>query len=109
LEDFRGKESGVLSTQVIEGFYVGVTRRISNPLKPAEARGIIVNHSVWQVEPVTPSTLMLASEIERRHLLSHWEALIVATASQAGAERILSETLPHGKLTEGIYIKNPFR
>jgi predicted nucleic acid-binding protein len=109
LEDLWEKESGILSTQVVEEFYVRVTRKISTPLKPAEARGIIVNYFAWQVEPITPSTILLASEIERRHPLSYWEALIVATASQAGAEKILSDVLPHGKLIEGIYIKNPFR
>jgi predicted nucleic acid-binding protein len=102
------KENGILSVQVLQEFYVNVTRKISRPLTPASARGLIQNYLAWHVETNEPSTVFLASEIGERNLLSFWDALIVASASKAGADRILSEDLNHGQIIEGILIENPF-
>jgi predicted nucleic acid-binding protein len=102
------KGNGIISVQVLQEFYVNVTRKISKPLTPASARGLIKNYLAWHVEPNEPSTVLLASEIGERNLLSFWDALIVASASKAGADRILSEDLNHGQIIEGILIENPF-
>ena len=102
------KENGILSVQVLQEFYVNVTRKISRPLTPASARGLIQNYLAWHVETNEPSTVLLASEIGERNLLSFWDALIVASASKAGADRILSEDLNHGQIIEGILIENSF-
>lgn len=102
------KESGVISVQVLEEFYVNVTRKIPKPLTPASARGIMSNYLAWHVEPIDPAAILLASEIGERNTLSFWDALIVVSASRAGANRILSEDLNHGQVVEGIRIENPF-
>ena len=106
--DLWEKENGIISGQVLQEFYVNVTRKIPRPLTPAVARGIIRNYLAWQVEPNEPSAVLLASEIAERNLLSFWDALIVASAARAGADRILSEDLNHGQVIEGIRIENPF-
>jgi predicted nucleic acid-binding protein len=106
--DLWNHESGIISVQVLQEFYVNVTRKISKPLTPASARGIIRNYLAWQVEPNEASAVLLASEIAERNRLSFWDALIVASASRSGAERILSEDLNHGQVIEGIRIENPF-
>ena len=108
VSDLWEKENGILSVQVVQEFYVNVTRKISRPLTPASARGLIQNYLAWHVETNEPSTVLLASEIGERNLLSFWDALIVASASKAGADRILSEDLNHGQVIEGILIENPF-
>ena len=102
------KQNGIISVQVLQEFYVNATRKISRPLTPASTRGVIQNYLAWHVELNDPSTVLLASEIGERNLLSFWDALIVASASRAGAERILSEDLKHGQVIEGILIENPF-
>jgi predicted nucleic acid-binding protein len=53
-------------------------------------------------------TVLVASEIEERHMLSFWDALIVASARSAKVEKILTEDLNHGQQIEGILIENPF-
>ena len=108
VSDLWEKENGILSVQVLQDFYVNVTRKISRPLTPASARGVIQNYLAWHIETNEPSTVLLASEIGERNLLSFWDALIVASASKAGADRILSEDLNHGQVIEGILIENPF-
>jgi predicted nucleic acid-binding protein len=101
-------ETGVISTQVMQEFYVNVTRKISNPISPVQARGIILNYFSWQVELVEPHTILAASEIEEKYVLSFWDALIIATASQSEASKILTEDLNHGQIIEGVSIENPF-
>jgi predicted nucleic acid-binding protein len=106
--DLWEKENGIVSVQVLQEFYVNVTRKIARPMTPAAARGIIRNYLAWRVEPNEPSAVLLASEIAERNLLSFWDALIVTSAARAGADRILSEDLNHGQVIEGIRIENPF-
>lgn len=99
---------GVISTQVLQEFYVNITQKIPKPLSPAEARGIIENYLYWHVELNDSDTILLASEIGERHALSFWDSLIIAAASNAKADKILTEDLNHGQMIEGIQIENPF-
>lgn len=108
IKEFWEKGTGILSTQVLQEFYVNVTRKILKPILPAKARGIIENYLVWQVEVNKPDTILLVSGIEERHLLSFWDSLIVAAARNAKADKILTEDLKHGQRLEGILIENPF-
>jgi predicted nucleic acid-binding protein len=108
IADLWEKENGIISVQVLQEFYVNVTRKIARPMTPAAARGILRNYLAWRVEPNEPSAVLLASEIGERNRISFWDALIVASAARSGADRILSEDLNHGQVIEGIRIENPF-
>jgi len=87
---------------------VNVTRKIKNPLPKSKARGIIESYLAWPVELNDARTVLAASEIEERHMLSFWDALIVASARNAKANKILTEDLNPGQEIEGIFIENPF-
>ena len=50
LRDLWENRTGILSTQVLQEFYVTVTRKIPNPLPRSQARGIIESYLVWPVE-----------------------------------------------------------
>ena len=50
----------------------------------------------------------MVAELEQRHSLSFWDALIVVVAARSGAERIISEDLQHGRTIGGVRIENPF-
>ncbi len=99
--------NGVISTQVMQEFYVNVTHKIPQPLSLAKAREIIRQYDAWPVETIRPATIIYASEIQQRYQLSFWDALIVATADQAGAGTLLSEDLNAGQKIEEIEILNP--
>ncbi|MES9990523.1 MAG: PIN domain-containing protein [Candidatus Thiodiazotropha sp.] len=100
--------NGVLSTQVLQEFYVNVTRKIGHPITPDKARSILATYLAWQVEVIRPDSVLRASEIQERHKISFWDAMIVVAAIQSGAMKILSEDLNHGQLVEGVLIENPF-
>jgi predicted nucleic acid-binding protein len=108
IEKIWEEEIGIISTQVIQEFYVNVTRKIPNPITPVQARGIILNYFSWQVEAIEPQTILSASEIEEKYILSFWDSLIIATASQSEAGKILTEDLNDGQIIEGVLIENPF-
>jgi len=77
-------------------------------LKKSQARGVIESYLAWPVELNDVRTVLSASEIEERHMLSFWDAMIVASARKAKAEKIITEDLNHGQEIEGILIENPF-
>ena len=108
VEKIWDDETGIISTQVIQEFYVNVTRKMPKPITPVQARGIIINYFSWKVESIESHTILSASEIEEKYVLSFWDSLIIATASQSNAAKILTEDLNHGQVIEGVLIENPF-
>jgi predicted nucleic acid-binding protein len=108
IEDLWELENGALSVQVLQEFYVNVTRKITKPISPAQARGVIKNYLAWQIQRNDPDTIFFASELEERYQLSFWDSLIVAAASTARVDKILTEDLQHGQVIAGILVENPF-
>jgi predicted nucleic acid-binding protein len=107
--DLWESRSGVLSTQVLQEFYVTLTRKISTPLKRSIVRRIVKNYTNWEVVLNDAGILIQASEIEETYNLSFWDALIVSAAYSRNIDTILTEDLNHGQYVEGILITNPFK
>jgi len=107
IESLWETETGITSTQVLQEFYVTVTRKIKNPLTPAKAREIIRNYLAWPVQINDPEMTIRASEIEEKNSLSFWDALIVAAALRMQGQKIITEDLNHGQIIEGILVENP--
>ena len=102
------ENTGAISTQVLQEFYVNVTRKIPDKLSPAIARSIIENYLLWHIDTVSPDSVLIASETAERYQLSFWDAMIVTSAGKVKAGRILTEDLNHGQIMNGIRIENPF-
>ena len=100
--------TGYLSTQVLQEFYVNVTRKIKKPLAPSEARAIVRDFSLWVRSFLTPATVVRASEISETWQISFWDGMIVAAAEQDGVAELLSENISHGQTIAGVRISNPF-
>lgn len=109
VEDLWDRQAGVLSMQVLQEFYVNVTRKIPKPLSRAQARDVIEAYAVWPLALNGPASLMKASDIEERHGISFWDSLIVAAALELQADRLLSEDFQHGRRIEGMIVENPLR
>jgi predicted nucleic acid-binding protein len=107
IESLWEAQTGVISTQVLQEFYITVTRKMKNPLEPAEAREIIRNYLAWPIQNNDPETTIRASEIEEKNGISFWDALIVVAALRLQAKKIISEDLNNGQIIEGILIENP--
>jgi predicted nucleic acid-binding protein len=101
------RRTGVLSMQVLQEFYVNVTRKIASPLPKDVARMVVSSYAIWCVE-TTPAEISSAFRIEDESRIGFWDALIVASALKCGAIRILSEDLNAGQMISGMRIENPF-
>lgn len=99
---------GLLSVQVLQEFYVNITRKIPTPVPAATAREIVRNYTLWRTEWIAPVDVPRASEIEEQNRISFWDALIVTAAIKGGATRILSEDFSPGQRISGVLIENPF-
>ncbi len=100
--------TGVLSTQVLQEFYVNATRKIRTPLPKPTARSVISTYAAWCMDGITPADVTTAFQIEDDANIGFWDALIVAVAMRSGARCVLSEHLNPGQAIAGLTIQNPF-
>lgn len=100
--------TGRLSTQVLQEFYVNVTQKIRRPLSRSSAREVVRNYNSWVHSPITPGTVVRASEIGETWRLLFWDSMILAAAEQSQAALVLSEDMKHGEIIAGVKIVNPF-
>jgi predicted nucleic acid-binding protein len=100
--------AGCLSTQVLQEFYVNTTQKIRRPLSRGAAREVLRNYSIWVHTPLTPATVVRASEISEAWRLSFWDGMIVAAAEQEGATELLTEDLNPGQTIAGVKVIDPF-
>jgi predicted nucleic acid-binding protein len=101
------ERTGVLSVQVLQEFYVNVTRKIASPLSRDAARRVVNSYAIWCGE-TTPAEVSAAFRIEDESGIGFWDALIVSCAVKSGATRIFSEDLNNGQRIAGIVVENPF-
>jgi len=101
------KHTGVLSVQVLQEFYVTMTRKVLRPLPSNRVRNIIRDYLAWHIEINDSGSILTASQIEENYKISFWDALIIAAALKAGVGKILTEDLKSGQMIEGILIENP--
>ena len=102
---WRRLGSAAVSVQVLQEFYVNFLRKGG---KPAEARSIIEDLSVWPVVDNTRELLGHALVLAERWQVSLWDAMVLAAAQACGAEELLTEDLNHGQDYGGVLAVNPF-
>jgi predicted nucleic acid-binding protein len=107
IRDLWTERVGLLSTQVLQEFYVNVTRKIASPLPKVSARAVINSYTTWCVE-TTLVDISTAFQIEDESQIGFWDALVIASAAGRGATRLLSEDLNAGQTVMGVLIENPF-
>ncbi|MEM5790202.1 MAG: PIN domain-containing protein [Syntrophobacteraceae bacterium] len=98
----------VLSTQVLQEFYVSVTRKLAVPLASETAVAVVRELGLLPVVVVDTDRILAAVRRSRLSRLSFWDALIIESALTGGAERLLTEDLQHGQIIDGLRIENPF-
>jgi len=109
LSELWSERSGAMSLQVLQEFYVNVTQKIKAPLSRSAAREVVRDYAPWVESPITPATVVRASEIGEIWQLAFWDGMILAAAEQSRAGRLLTEDLSHGAQIAGIEIVDPFR
>ncbi len=108
MEYLWNSRQGRLSFQVLNEFYVAVTRKLKPGLKKELAREEVRDFLAWNPVAIDESILIRSWAVEDRYALSSWDSLIVAAAELQGCRYILTEDLQDGQELFGIRIINPF-
>jgi predicted nucleic acid-binding protein len=108
LEEMWDSGNGCLSVQVMQEFFVTVTRKIPKPLDAASAAAIVADLSHWHVHAPGSDDVLNAVEIHRGHDISFWDAMIVCSAASLGCGTLYSEDLNPGQQYGGVRVRNPF-
>jgi len=108
LERLWDSNSGVVSIQVLQELYVVLTRKGQSPLTPRRTIEIVEGLAAWTTHRPTAGDIVAAARLSTRHQLSFWDAMVVRSALQTGAEILWTEDLQHGQKIESVEIRNPF-
>jgi predicted nucleic acid-binding protein len=100
--------NGCVSVQVLQEFYVTVTRKVRHPLSPDTARQLVEDLGHWQVHSPTAADVVEAIRLHQSAPLSFWDAMILTSAARLGCGRLWSEDLTSGQRTGGVLVQDPF-
>lgn len=106
----RGDDQGrlIVSTQVLQEFYVSVTRKLTDPLDPHVAYQAVQDLAELPVVQIDVPIIFAAISRHQTDQVSFWDALIIEAARVGGAQVLYSEDLQHERVMDGLRIENPF-
>ena len=107
--DLWNTKDGILSTQVLQEFFVSVTKKIPKPMDAGLAREIVSDFLKWHIVVNDENSLLEAIDIHIRYNYSFWDSLLIQAAIRSGAVLLLTEDLTDSQEIKGISIKNPFK
>jgi len=96
---------GVISTQVMQEFFVAATRKLGVP--PLAAKAVLKTFTVFEIVQVSPALVHEAIDCSVLNTLSFWDALILAAAASAGCATVYTEDLNSGQTILGVTVQNP--
>lgn len=108
LLDLWDSGNGVVSTQVLQEFFVSATGRLQKPPDVLTAKGIVSDFLRWHVVVNDGESLLKAIYLHHRYRYSFWDSLIIQAAIEGNASTLLSEDLSDGQTISGVKIRNPF-
>jgi predicted nucleic acid-binding protein len=106
IEAALGNGNGVLSTHVLQEYFVVATRKLGMSAEIAQQKVEIL--ATMTVIVVEVEHVVEAIKLHRLYGYSFWDCLILHCAKAAGCPRLLSEDMQHGRTIEGVAIENPF-
>ncbi|MCP5055082.1 MAG: PIN domain-containing protein [bacterium] len=108
LADLWNSGLGVISTQVLQEFFVNVVQKIPKPIDKRQAQKIVRDFLKWHVVVNTGDSIIEAIDICLKYEYSFWDSMIIEAAIKGDAAILISEDLQDGQVVDGVTIKNPF-
>ncbi|HEX2223190.1 MAG TPA: PIN domain-containing protein [Thermoanaerobaculia bacterium] len=108
LEEYGPGGAAFISTQVLQEFYVTVSRKLARPLAKDLALAAVRNLAQLPTVRVDVPTILAAIQLSQEHQVSFWDGLIIQSALNAGCDRLLTEDLQSGRQLGELQIENPF-
>ena len=98
--------TGVISTQVLQEFFVTATDKLG--VDPLAAKAVLKTFAIFEIVQASPRLIEEAIDCSVVNRLAFWDALIVSAAASAGCGLLYSEDLNAGQAIRGVGIENPF-
>jgi predicted nucleic acid-binding protein len=103
----RSQKSGVVSLQILQEYFVNVSKKLG--LDPAVARRKVEIFSRFHLVEPALGDVLAAIDYHRLNQISYWDALVVHCARKSGCRVLLTEDLQHGRVFDGVRVVNPFK
>jgi predicted nucleic acid-binding protein len=97
-----------LSAQVLQEFYVTVTRKIRRPLSPEQAVAFMDEYRAFPTVPTDYPLIVAGVELSLRYGISYWDGAVLAAAEALEASILYTEDLNHGQRYGSVRAVNPF-
>src|ERR1700690_156021 len=107
MAEHRRAGTGVVSLQVLQEYFVTVTRKLR--VDPRIARRKVELLAEFDVLSPEVADILAAIDLHRLHGFSFWDALVLRAAKQAGCSVLFSEDMQDAREIGGLQIVNPFR
>jgi len=105
--EHRRAGTGVLSLQVLQEYFVTVTRKLQVDARIARRKVELL--AEFDVATPEVTDILAAVDLHRLHGLSFWDALVLRSAQQSGCSVLLTEDMQNTREMDGVRIVNPFR
>jgi predicted nucleic acid-binding protein len=101
-------DAPVISTQVLQEAFVGLTRKLE--MDPAEALSTLqmMHEASFTIQSIDAPLIWRAATRTIQDKISFWDSLIVEAAREAGCSVLYSEDMQADRLFDGLKITNPF-
>ena len=107
LAEHRRARTGVLSLQVLQEYFVTVTRKLRVDIVIARRKVELL--AEFDVAAPEVGDILAAIDLHRLHGFSFWDAMVVRAAKQAGCGVLYSEDMQGEREIDGVRIVNPFQ
>ena len=105
--EHRRAGTGVVSLQVLQEYYVTVTRKLHVEARIARRKVELL--AEFDVATPDVADILAAIDLTRLHSFSFWDALVLRSAQQSGCAVLFTEDMQHAREMDGLRIVNPFR
>lgn len=106
LAEHRRAKTGVVSMQVLQEYFVTVTRKLQVEARIARRKVELL--AEFDVAAPDVADILAAIDLHRLHRFSFWDALVVGSAKQAGCKILFTEDLQDTREIDGLRVVNPF-
>jgi predicted nucleic acid-binding protein len=97
-----------VSAQVLQEFYVTVTRKLKQPIPHEDALKFIRTLSAFPFVPVDFLLIDRAAFVSQRFQMSYWDGAVIAAAERLEAKIVYSEDLNDCQKYGNVTVINPF-
>jgi predicted nucleic acid-binding protein len=108
LQRLWASNTGCVSVQVLQEFFVTVTKKVARPLPVEDATSRIRELAAWRVFWPRADDVVAAIGLHVQASIGFWDAMIVLAAAESGCDVLWTEDLADGQTVRGVRIRNPF-